>query len=250
MTIAQLMAHSAGLSGWRGAEIPAANGQGNARSVAMVQTLVANGGISAGKRVLSEAGVRRVLEEQIMGDDLVLAMPMRYGMGYGLPSPARPFPIANTAFWGGYGGSLVIADLDARLCSAYAMNRMGATTVDDLRAGMLAAAGWKALFLCSGTFLAGMKEADIAANDLEGGYPELQPHIAALPATISSSARTVSVGFDPALAQLGYGRAIWLMGAAAGLPDGSYGFNGNRGQYALIVPSARLAALASPAPTR
>jgi hypothetical protein len=59
-----------------------------------------------------------------------------------------------------------------------------------------------------------------------------------LPATISSSARTVSVGFDPALAQLGYGRAIWLMGAAAGLPDGSYGFNGNRGQYALIVPSA------------
>ncbi|MFN7398804.1 MAG: serine hydrolase, partial [Sandaracinobacter sp.] len=78
----------------------------------------------------------------------------------------------------------------------------------------------------------------------------------------------------PAQAQLGYGRAIWLMGAAAGLPDGSYGFNGNRGQYAVIVPSARLvvvrrgfdptgagfdqvalardvlAALASPAPTR
>ncbi|MFN7399271.1 MAG: serine hydrolase domain-containing protein, partial [Sandaracinobacter sp.] len=62
------------------------------------------------------------------------------------------------------------------------------------------AAGWKALFLCSGTFLAGMNESDIAANDLEGGYPELQPHIAALPATISNSARTVSVGFDPALA--------------------------------------------------
>lgn len=268
MTIAQLMAHSAGLSGWRGAEIPAANGQGNARSVAMVQTLVANGGISAGKRVLSEAGVRRVLEEQIMGDDLVLAMPVRYGMG--LACPARPFPIANTAFWGGYGGSLVIA----ALIVAPAVAQTAATPTKPDQRTLALAAGWKALFLCSGTFLAGMKEADIAANDLEGGYPELQPHIAALPATLSSSARTVSVGFDPALAQLGYGRAIWLMGAAAGLPDGSYGFNGNRGQYALIVPSARLvvvrrgfdptgagfdqvaltrdvlAALASPAPTR
>jgi CubicO group peptidase (beta-lactamase class C family) len=61
------------------------------------------------------------------------------------------------------------------------------------------AAGWKALFLCSGTFVARMAEADIAANDLEGGYPELRPNIEALPATISRPARTVSVGFDPAL---------------------------------------------------
>jgi CubicO group peptidase (beta-lactamase class C family) len=130
---------------WRAAEIPAANGQGNARSVALVQTLVANGGVANGKRILSEAGVRRALELQIEGDDLVLAMPVRYGMGYGLPSPTRPFPNANTVFWGGYGGSLVIADMDARLCIAYAMNRMGATTVGDLRAGMLAVAVWQAL---------------------------------------------------------------------------------------------------------
>jgi CubicO group peptidase (beta-lactamase class C family) len=130
---------------WRGAEIPAANGQGNARSVALVQTLLANGGVSGGKRILSEAGVRRALEAQIDGDDLVLAMPVRYGLGYGLPSQTRPFPNPNTVFWGGYGGSLVIADMDARLCIAYAMNRMGATTVGDLRAGMLAATVWQAL---------------------------------------------------------------------------------------------------------
>jgi CubicO group peptidase (beta-lactamase class C family) len=61
------------------------------------------------------------------------------------------------------------------------------------------AAGWKALFLCSGTFVAGMSQADIAANDLDGGYPELQPHLGALPASISQPARTVSVSFDPAL---------------------------------------------------
>jgi CubicO group peptidase (beta-lactamase class C family) len=131
--------------GWRGAEIPAANGQGNARSVALIQTVMANGGVSNGKRILSEAGVRRALEEQIAGDDLILGMPVRYGMGYGLPGPARPLPNPNTVFWGGYGGSLVIADMDARLCIAYAMNKMAATTVGDLRAGMLALAAWQAL---------------------------------------------------------------------------------------------------------
>lgn len=61
------------------------------------------------------------------------------------------------------------------------------------------AAGWKALFLCSGTFVADMAEAEIAANDLEGGYPELQPHLASLPASISRPSRSVSVSFDPAL---------------------------------------------------
>jgi CubicO group peptidase (beta-lactamase class C family) len=130
---------------WRAAEIPAANGHGNARSVARVQTLLANGGVSAGTRILSEAGVRRALEEQIVGDDLVLAMPVRFGLGYGLPSPARPFPNPDTLFWGGYGGSLVVADMNQRLCMAYAMNKMAATTVGDMRAGMLAALVWQAL---------------------------------------------------------------------------------------------------------
>lgn len=130
---------------WRGAEIPAANGQGNARSVAAIQALMANGGVANGKRILSEAGVRRALEPQIEGEDLVFAMPVRYGMGYGLPSPARPFPHPDTIFWGGYGGSLVIVDMGARLTIAYAMNRMAPTTVGDLRAGLLAAIVWQAV---------------------------------------------------------------------------------------------------------
>ncbi len=72
------------------------------------------------------------------------------------------------------------------------------TSAPDQRTLALAA-GWKALFLCSGTFVAGMAQADIAANDLQGGYPELQPHLAALPASISEPGRTVSVSFDTAL---------------------------------------------------
>lgn len=131
--------------GWRGAEIPAANGHGNARSVVAVQTLMANGGVAGGKRLLSEAGVRRAQQLQIEGDDLILNMPVRYGLGYGLPGPARPFPNPNSVFWGGYGGSLVVCDMDARLCMSYVMNKMAGTTVGDMRAGMLMAGVWQAV---------------------------------------------------------------------------------------------------------
>lgn len=92
------------------------------------------------------------------------------------------------------------------------------------------AAGWKALFLCSGTFVAGMAERDIAANDLEGGYPELDPHIKALPASISQASRSVAVGFDDALpprvARFGQGQGCTL------LPIGA--------DPAQVMPSAEL----------
>ena len=38
----------------------------------------------------------------------------------------------------------------------------------------------------------------------------------------------------------GYGRAIWLLGPAQGLPEGSFAFLGNRGQYAVAIPSRKL----------
>ncbi len=120
-------------SGWRRAEIPAAGGIGNARSVALIQSVLVNGGQMNGKRILSEAGARRALELQIENTDMVLGVPVRFGLGYGLPSPIAPFPNANTAFWGGWGGSLVVADFDARLCFSYIMNRMGPATTGDAR---------------------------------------------------------------------------------------------------------------------
>ncbi len=55
-----------------------------------VQTLMANGGVAGGKRLLSETGVRRAQELQIEGQDLILNMPFRYGLGCGLPGPVLP----------------------------------------------------------------------------------------------------------------------------------------------------------------
>ncbi|HWA02978.1 MAG TPA: serine hydrolase domain-containing protein [Rhizomicrobium sp.] len=130
---------------WRGAEIPAAGGTGNARSIALVHTILANGGMANGRRFLSEAGVRKALEPQIEGTDLILGQPVKYGMGFGLPSPMVPLPNPNTIFWGGYGGSLVVIDMDARATIAYAMNRMARTTTGDTRAYGLALAVWQGL---------------------------------------------------------------------------------------------------------
>src|SRR5438874_5765842 len=47
--------HTAAEEWWRRAEIPAANGHGNARSVATIQSIIACGGEARGTRLLSEA---------------------------------------------------------------------------------------------------------------------------------------------------------------------------------------------------
>jgi CubicO group peptidase (beta-lactamase class C family) len=125
---------------WQRAEIPAANGHGNARSVASIQSIVAGGGQSRGTRLLSEAGVAAIFEEQSNGRDLVLGVPLRFGMGFGLASKTMPMGPRSCA-WGGYGGSLVFSDLDARVTVAYVMNRMEAGLIGDQRgAGIVTAA--------------------------------------------------------------------------------------------------------------
>ncbi len=131
---------------WRGAEIPAAGGTGNARSVARVHSAMACGGSVDGVRLLSEAGVARVLEEQTLGVDRVMGMLIRFGMGFGLVHDAWPLsPNPNTFFWGGWGGSLAVIDLDARMSVAYVMNRMDADLMGDRRGGMVVLAAYKAL---------------------------------------------------------------------------------------------------------
>ncbi|GAA3207876.1 serine hydrolase domain-containing protein [Dactylosporangium siamense] len=127
---------------WRGAEIPAVGGIGNARAVAEIHTILANGGVAKGRRFMSEAGCRRALRPQVEGVDLVLGVPMRFGLGFALDTGLMPNP--GTLFWGGYGGSLAIIDLDAHTTIAYVMNKMSGTTTGDLRALGLAMAFWAA----------------------------------------------------------------------------------------------------------
>jgi CubicO group peptidase (beta-lactamase class C family) len=111
--------------GWRGAEIPAANGHGNARSIARVGAAMACGGELDGVRLMGLPTIEKAMEEQIYDTDLVMNMPVRYGLGFGLNSPEMPISPNQRAFtWGGWGGSKFVADLDARLSWGYAMNKM------------------------------------------------------------------------------------------------------------------------------
>jgi CubicO group peptidase (beta-lactamase class C family) len=130
---------------WRGAEIPAGGGTGNARSIAQIHVILANGGMAQGKRFLSEAGCRKALELQIEGTDLILGQPARFGMGFGLAGGAVPLPHPNSIYWGGYGGSVVIIDMDAHTTFAYAMNKMAGTTQGDMRAFGLIMEMWQVL---------------------------------------------------------------------------------------------------------
>lgn len=111
---------------WRTSEVPAANGHGNARSIARIQSLVSHGGTIDGVSLLSPATIERIFEEQAHGPDKVLEVPMRWGIGYALPEPATVPSVGpgRACFWGGLGGSFVVNDLDRRLTIAYAMNRM------------------------------------------------------------------------------------------------------------------------------
>jgi CubicO group peptidase (beta-lactamase class C family) len=119
---------------WRAAEIPAANGHGNARSCARVMSALACGGEIDGVRLISTATLERAIEEQCHRPDLVLRIPMRWALGYMLAGESLPFGFGPRTFGhGGAGGSLAIADLDARVSWAYVMNVMGATTIGDQR---------------------------------------------------------------------------------------------------------------------
>ena len=123
---------------WREAEIPAANGHGNARSVARIHSAIACGGEVDGVRLMSEEGCRKIFEVQTDGEDIVLGVPVRYGMGFGINSEHEPLsPNKNVCYWGGWGGSLSVIDMDAKMSFGYVMNRMLSGTTGDLRAANL-----------------------------------------------------------------------------------------------------------------
>jgi CubicO group peptidase (beta-lactamase class C family) len=142
----RLTAEESWTEAWRRAEIPAANGHGDARSVARVQSALACGGELGGVRLLSAAGCEAVFEEQALGTDLVLGIPVRLGVGYGLNVAEMPIsPNPRVCFWGGWGGSLVVVDLDARMVVSYVMNRMGEGTTGDLRGAAIVMSAYGSL---------------------------------------------------------------------------------------------------------
>ena len=107
---------------------------------------MSHGGALRGIELLSRATLDGIFDVQAAGRDLVLGIGVTFGIGYGLNSPRNPLsPNARVRYWGGWGGSRVVNDVDAGFTLAYVMNRMGQGTVGDDSAHPLLRAMYAAL---------------------------------------------------------------------------------------------------------
>lgn len=131
---------------WRKAEIPAANGHGNARSVARLQAPLACKGSAFGVDLFSQTTAESVMKERISGMDLALGVPIGFGLGFGLNSELMPLsPNDNACYWGGWGGSSILVDQDARLSVSFVMNKMFEGLMGDTRSYNLVQAVYKSM---------------------------------------------------------------------------------------------------------
>jgi CubicO group peptidase (beta-lactamase class C family) len=121
-----VLAETANTPGWRRADIGGANGHGNARSVARIMSVVSRGGEVDGVRLLGQDTIDLIFREQQNGIDVVLGVPLRFGIGYGLPQlDILPWlPDERICFWGGWGGSMIVMDVGRRTTISYMMNKM------------------------------------------------------------------------------------------------------------------------------
>ncbi len=130
-------ANAANTPEWRRADIGAANGHGNARSVARILSVISRGGTVDGVTLLSPKTIDLIFDQQSNGIDYVLGVPVTFGIGYGLANQTMiPYFPADTrlAFWGGWGGSVILMDLDRKVTVSYMMNKMGPGVVGSDRA--------------------------------------------------------------------------------------------------------------------
>lgn len=119
-------ANAANTIAWRRAELGALNGHTNARALARTFSVVSRGGEVDGVRLLSKGTIDQIFREQSHGVDLVLGVPLRFGIGFALPElETLPYlPDERICFWGGWGGSMTVMLPDRGLTFSYVMNKM------------------------------------------------------------------------------------------------------------------------------
>ena len=108
---------------WRQAEIPSANGQGNAGGLAKLYSLIVPE--DNGLKLLKDDTVNQMTTMQIEGRDLVLAVQVRWGVGFILNKHKIIYgPIEGAFGHSGYGGSCAFGDPVNKIGVSYVMNRM------------------------------------------------------------------------------------------------------------------------------
>lgn len=135
---------------WRRTDMAGVNGTANARSLVRMMTPITLGGTIDGKKYLSPQTIEKIFEEQANGPDLVVGVPLRFGTGYGLTgggtSQSVPWlPQGKVCFWGGWGGSVILMDLDRKVTFSYTMNKMHAGILGNVNSEKYVKAVYKAL---------------------------------------------------------------------------------------------------------
>jgi CubicO group peptidase (beta-lactamase class C family) len=127
----------------RAAEIPAANGVTDARSLARMYAAAVSD--VDGVRILTPDQVKAATAQRTSGPNIVLMdMDIQFGLGFMVPSTLMPFEPGSFGHFGA-GGSVGWADPDAELGMGYVMNRMDIGLAGDLRSANLMAAVYASL---------------------------------------------------------------------------------------------------------
>ena len=113
-------------AGWRHADMGATNGHGNARSVARILKALALGGSVDGVRLLSPATIDAHLRgaEPRAGPGARGPAALRHRLCAARDRDRAVRAPGPACYWGGWGGSIIIMDLDSRTTISYMMNRM------------------------------------------------------------------------------------------------------------------------------
>lgn len=109
--------------GWQQAQIPATNGHGTASAIAHFYGINAMGGEIDGHRLLSPELLKEATRVQSEGFCPSLRRNVRFGLGFQITQPDRPFGSGERSFGHyGNGGSVGYADPDTGVGFGYVMN--------------------------------------------------------------------------------------------------------------------------------
>ncbi|KAG7286028.1 hypothetical protein NEMBOFW57_008326 [Staphylotrichum longicolle] len=146
-----LDASHANTPGWRLAELGAINGHSNAQGLAKALHVISNRGKTPdGRQFLKKETVNLIFQTQAEGTDLILDVPFRMGIGFGWSNDGAigsiPFmPKGKVAFWGGWGGSICVLDVDNNVTVTYVMNKMGTGTLGNERTAQYVVEAYESL---------------------------------------------------------------------------------------------------------
>ncbi|KAB8258590.1 beta-lactamase/transpeptidase-like protein [Aspergillus pseudonomiae] len=119
----------------------------NARGANDILSIITQNGTVDGKRFLSPETIAKIFEVQASGQDLVIGLNIEWGLGFGIGAQGTInwLPSGKVAFWGGWGGSFALMDLDRQMTFTYAMNKMGMSILGNERTGDYVRAAYAAL---------------------------------------------------------------------------------------------------------